>query len=119
MQESMHLLKISKKLTTLLFALLCDHITPKNHEKKALQTIKDFALQTSHKKGLRYEYQKIQILYCGIAQRKTLTQKYIHILTECGMSEDAIRKIIIEIKYNLSGKMNFVFHIFNEKYVNI
>ena len=79
--------------------LLCDHITPKNHERKALQTIKDFAIKSSHKKGLRYEYQKSQILYLWdlLNGRASNAKVYTAISTECGMSEDAIRKIIKNI----------------------
>ena len=77
-------------------ALLCDHISPKKNEKKALQTIKDFAIKTSHKKGLRYEYQKSQILYLWdlLKGRASNAKVYTAISAECGMSEEAIRKII-------------------------
>jgi len=33
--------------------LLCDHITPKNHERKALQTVKNFVAEKSFKKGYK------------------------------------------------------------------
>lgn len=77
-------------------ALLCDHISPKNHEKKALQTIKDFALKTRHKKGLRYEYQKTQILYLWkmLKGRTSNAKVYTTISAECRISKDAILKII-------------------------
>jgi hypothetical protein len=80
-------------------ALLCDYISPKKNEKKALQTIKDFAIKSSHKKGLRYEYQKSQILYLWdlLNGRASNAKVYTAISTECGMSEDAIRKIIKNI----------------------
>ena len=80
--------------------LLCDHITPKNHQKKALQTIKDFALQISHKKGFRYIYKKNQILeiWESLKGQTTNANVYTYISSECGISEDAIRKIIKNAK---------------------
>ena len=100
MQESMHLLKISKKPmthTVLHFCVITFH--QKKNEKKALQTIKDFAIKTSHKKGLRYEYQKSQILYLWdlLKGRASNAKVYTAISAECGMSEEAIRKIIVNI----------------------
>ena len=81
-------------------ALLCDYITPKNHQKKALQTIKDFALQISHKKGFRYIYKKNQILemWESLKGQTTNANVYTYISSECGISEDAIRKIIKNAK---------------------
>ena len=77
-------------------ALLCDQINAADHEKKALDTIRQFAMQKAHKKGLRYEYKKDQVLISWkmLRGRDTDTNVRRVIAKECGLNEEAIRKII-------------------------
>ena len=77
-------------------ALLCDQINAANHEKKALDIIRQFAMQKAHKKGLRYEYKKDQVLISWkmLRGRDTDTNVRRVIAKECGLNEEAIRKII-------------------------
>ena len=77
-------------------ALLCDQINAADHEKKALDIIRQFAMQKAHKKGLRYEYKKDQVLISWkmLRGRDTDTNVRRVIAKECGLNEEAIRKII-------------------------
>ena len=76
--------------------LLCDHITPKNHERKALQTVKNFVAGRSFKKGYKYELQKIQVLSLWklLKGRDTDTNVRSLISKDCNFTEDVVRKII-------------------------
>lgn len=76
--------------------LLCDHITPKYHERKALQTIKNFVAERSFKKGYKYELQKIQVLSLWklLKGRDTDTNVRSLISKDCNFTEDVVRKII-------------------------
>ena len=77
-------------------ALLCDQINAADHEKKALDIIRQFAMQKAHKKGLRYEYKKDQVLISWkmLRGRDTDTNVRRVIAKECGLNEESIRKII-------------------------
>ena len=76
--------------------LLCDHITPKNNERKALQTVKNFVAEKSFKKGYKYELQKIQVLSLWklLKGRDTDTNVRSLISEDCNFTEDVVRKII-------------------------
>ena len=76
--------------------LLCDHITPKYHERKALETIKNFVAERSFKKGYEYELQKIQVLSLWklLKGRDTDTNVRGLISKDCNFTEDVVRKII-------------------------
>ena len=76
--------------------LLCDHITPKYHERKALETIKNFVAERSFKKGYKYELQKIQVLSLWklLKGRDTDTNVRGLISKDCNFTEDVVRKII-------------------------
>jgi hypothetical protein len=76
--------------------LLCDQITPKYHERKALQTIKNFVAERSFKKGYKYELQKIQVLSLWklLKGRDTDTNVRSLISKDCNFTEDVVRKII-------------------------
>ena len=76
--------------------LLCDHITPKNHEEKALQSIKNFLAEKSFKKGHKYELQKMLVvsLWKLLKGRDTDTNVRSLISKHYKFSEDAVRKII-------------------------
>ena len=76
--------------------VLCDHITPKNHEREALQTIKKFVAERSFKKGYKYELQKIQVLSLWklLKGRDTDTNVRSLISKDCNFTEDVVRKII-------------------------
>ena len=77
-------------------ALLCDQINAADHEKRALDIIRQFAMQKAHKKGLRYLYKtdQVLILWKMLRGRDTDTNVRRVIAKECGLNEEAVRKII-------------------------